>query len=447
MAEALAKEDKASEEDVEQNDPAAPEQSEATDEDGLADALAEQEEATEEAEQQPADTEGAEQADDAAEDGSTTEESAAEESSETEPATETSAETEIPADLSALSAEDGEGEVTEETVTEENSRSSSEDFTTNLNDALSGAAGQETQQPDDDDDNNALAKAALLGLGGLAIGAMLSNNREVELSTPDRLVVTHADGSQEVIKDETALLRQPGSTVTTENFEDGSSRTTVTRADGSKVVTIRDGDLRVLRRSLVSADGNSMALIDDTAAAIPVDIASLPAPAEPVQTTDGSLNEEELRAALLQEVNVGRQFTLGQIRNISEVRALVAPINIDAITFDTGSAAIKADQAKQLSTLGKVIQQAIQENPQEIFLIEGHTDTVGDAAMNLALSDRRAESVALALTEYFDVQPENLVTQGYGEQFPKVEAEGDNRDNRRASVRRITDLLQTASTE
>jgi len=76
-----------------------------------------------------------------------------------------------------------------------------------------------------------------------------------------------------------------------------------------------------------------------------------------------------------------------------------------------------------------------------MFLIEGHTDTVGADAMNLALSDRRAESVALALTEFFRVPPENMVVQGYGEQFLKVAREGDVRANRRAAVRRITDLL------
>ncbi|MDP0928917.1 OmpA family protein [Paracoccus onubensis] len=450
LAEALAEEEKASEGEAQPDDAAASEDPASPSEDDLADALAEQEKKAEEAgqedsSQQPADAEGETESDDtAAGSGSETEGS-----SETEAAKEAATETEIP-ELSALTSEEGEGEVTEEEVTEENSRSSSEDFGTSLTDALSGLAGQEAQQSDDDskdNDKSDLTKAVLLGLGGLAVGSMLSNNREVELSTPDRLVVTRADGSREVIKDETVLLRQPGSTVATENFDDGSSRTTVTRADGSKVVTIRDANLRVLRRTLITADGGSMQLIDDTTSAEPVDIASLPAPAEPIETSGGSLSEEELRAALLREVDAGRYFTLGQIRNIPEVRALVAPINIDAITFDTGSAAIKSDQAEQLSTLGKVIQQTIQENPREIFLIEGHTDSVGDAAMNLALSDRRAESVALALTEYFDVPPENLVTQGYGEQFPKVSGEGDLRENRRASVRRITDLLQTASTE
>ncbi len=66
---------------------------------------------------------------------------------------------------------------------------------------------------------------------------------------------------------------------------------------------------------------------------------------------------------------------------------------------------------------------------------------------NLTLSDRRAESLALALTEYFDVPPENLVVQGYGEGYLKVPSDGDERANRRVAVRRITPLLgmQTAS--
>ncbi|AUH64317.1 OmpA family protein [Paracoccus zhejiangensis] len=347
----------------------------------------------------------------------------------------------------ALEAAMGQGHmVEEEKVTEENTRSSAEDFEASLRAALQQAATGEAPQRNaaaENEDDNDLAKALILGLGAVAVGSMLNNNRQVALATPDRVVVERADGSQEVIKDEVALLRQPGSTVATENFDDGSSRTIVTREDGSKVVTIRDTDLRVLRRTLIAADGKSTMLIDDTADVKPVDVASLPEPA-PVQTTTGTLSEDELRAALQRESDIDRRFTLGQIRNIPEVRALVAPVNIDAITFDTGSAAINPNQAQQLASLGRVIQDAVAKNPREVFMIEGHTDTVGAGAMNLALSDRRAESVALALSEYFDVPPENMVVQGYGEQFLKVRAEGDIRANRRASVRRITDLLQTA---
>ena len=180
----------------------------------------------------------------------------------------------------------------------------------------------------------------------------------------------------------------------------------------------------------------------NTSSVEPVVISQLPPAARPVQLS-GNATEEALRDALAQEVAVNRSFTLGQIRNIPEVRSLVAPIDIDAITFNTGSAAISPDQAQQLATLGKVISDYVRTNPREMFLIEGHTDTVGSAAMNLALSDRRAESVALARSQYFRVPPENLVVQGSGERFLKVGAEGDVRENRRASVRRITDLLAT----
>ena len=334
----------------------------------------------------------------------------------------------------------------EQQITEENSRSSAEDFETSLRDALEPQQEQAEVAPradDDDDDKNDLARALLLGLGAVAVGTYLNNNRQVALSAPDRVVVTLPDGSQQLIKDDVALLRQPGSTVTTENFDDGSSRTIVTRADGSRVITIRDADLRVLRRTLVSADGTQTRLIDDTAQVEPVDVSTLPAPA-PAYGAGIYQDEAALQEALRREVDVNRSFTLGQVRNIAEVRALVPPITIDSITFDTGSAAITPDQARQLSALGNAIRDAVARNPREMFLIEGHTDTVGSDAANLALSDRRAESVALALTEYFEVPPENMVVQGYGESFPLVQQEGDVRENRRAAVRRITELLQTA---
>jgi outer membrane protein OmpA-like peptidoglycan-associated protein len=297
----------------------------------------------------------------------------------------------------------------------------------------------------DDDDNDLVRDIARIGLpilAGLVAGQMLSNNREVALNTGDRVVVERSDGSYELIKDDNALLARPGSTVQTEEYADGSTRTIVTREDGSQVVTIRDADLRILRRTLVYPDGSTTALIDDTAQVQPVVVSDLPAPARPIAVTPGeTLSEEALREALRREVEVDRSFTLGQIRAIPEVRALVAPVDIQAITFETGSAAIKPDQAQQLATLGRVIADSVRQNPREMFLIEGHTDAVGAAVSNLALSDRRAESVALALTEFFDVPPENMVVQGYGEQFLKIPQEGDIRANRRASVRRITDLL------
>ena len=77
-----------------------------------------------------------------------------------------------------------------------------------------------------------------------------------------------------------------------------------------------------------------------------------------------------------------------------------------------------------------------------MLLIEGYTDAVGSEEDNLTLSDRRAESVAAVLTEQFDVPPENLVTQGYGEQFLKVDTQAAERLNRRVALRRVTPFLE-----
>ncbi|MFZ5709068.1 MAG: OmpA family protein, partial [Pseudomonadota bacterium] len=341
--------------------------------------------------------------------------------------------------------------VVEETVTEGSVRSSSEDFANKVNQPLTAeqaaaAAAPATATARKKKGLSDFEKAVLIGLGAVAVGAILSNNRRVAANSGDRVVVERQDGSYEVIKDDDALLRQPGSAVRTERFRDGSVRTTVTRSDGSRIVTIRDAGYRVLRRVHIDPDGRQTVLIDDTAAYDPVVVSQLPPPRKPREV---SLDDEmALRLALEQDApRVGRRFSLAQVRGIPEVRALAPAIDLREITFETGSSAIRPDQARVLSTLGRVIEDLVAANPNEVFLVEGHTDAVGNAAYNLALSDRRAESVALALTEYFDIPPENLVVQGYGEEFLKVDTQGAERANRRATVRRITDLLRQVAAD
>ncbi|MDS9467617.1 OmpA family protein [Paracoccus sp. MBLB3053] len=390
--------------------------------------------------------------------------------------------TALPA-AAALAAGKSEGKITEQKIGENAVRRSDEEFRTRVEDGAQDENGRRLREQDlrrdlerregeirqgerdldrrerdlqrrederreardndnDDDDKDRLKQIGTLllaGAAGMAVGKLLDGNRQVALNTGDRVVTMLPDGSQQIIRDDNALLYQPGSDVQTETFADGSTRTTVLRADGSRVVTIRDANMNVLQRWLVSPDGRETRLIDDTNVQ-PVQVSTLPQP-KPVQYYDRPLREDELRAALLSESGADRRFSLGQIRDIPEVRSLVAPVNVPQITFDTGSSALTSDQADQLATLGKVIRDSIDENPNEIFMIEGYTDAVGSRAMNLALSDRRAESLALALTEYFQVPPENMVVQGYGEEFLLVPTETAERANRRVAVRRITDLL------
>jgi hypothetical protein len=91
--------------------------------------------------------------------------------------------------------------------------------------------------------------------------------------------------------------------------------------------------------------------------------------------------------------------------------------------------------------VARVMLRVLDRNPDEVFLIEGHTDAVGGDVDNLSLSDRRAEAVAGILSETFGVPPENLVTQGYGKQYLKIDTPAPERLNRRVAIRRITPLM------
>ena len=290
-----------------------------------------------------------------------------------------------------------------------------------------------------------LEKVGLVALGALVIGAMINDNRQQVVSnTGDRVVVRQYDGSYVVYKDDNALLREPGSTVTTQTFRDGSTRVIVERSDGSQISTIRDASGRVLQRVAYDNKGRATILIDDMQPEIWVDVRDLPRPRPNRTMIELEDQNAALRAAMAAAdiEDLGRKFSLRQIRTIPQVRDLAPTITMNTITFASGSAAVEPSEAARLNKLGQLITDLIAENPNEVFLIEGHTDAVGSAASNLALSDRRAESVAKALTEYFDVPPENLVVQGYGESELLVPTGSDERANRRVAVRIITALLQ-----
>jgi len=139
---------------------------------------------------------------------------------------------------------------------------------------------------------------------------------------------------------------------------------------------------------------------------------------------------------------VERAYTLDEVRYSERLRDTMRRVDLDTITFDFGSAVVGLDQLDALDTVGLALEDVIARNPDEVFLIEGHTDAVGTNRANLLLSDRRAEAVAVALSEDFDIPPENLVTQGYGEEDLKVYTAGPERENRRVAVRRITPLLR-----
>ncbi len=345
------------------------------------------------------------------------------------------AETAAPAAAAALEGAAPQPAATStQTITAETARSSEQDFQTKVTTAAPATAEKKSGLSD-------LEKAGLVALGAVAVGMMVANNRVVA-NSGDRVVVDQGNGNLAVWKDDDALLRQPGVVETTQRYSDGSTLTSIARGDGSTVETVRDATGRVLRREIVFPNGQRVGIIDDTRPVKPVDVSRLPKPRVPSFSLleDTDLADLRNRLAEAQQPGLDR-YSLAQVRGIAELRALAPELSPRPITFATASSAIPPEQAGRLGQLAKLMTEIIADDPRSLFLIEGHTDAVGSAAYNLALSDRRAESVALALTQVFGIPPENLVVQGYGERFLKVPSERDEPRNRRVAVRDITWLV------
>jgi len=84
------------------------------------------------------------------------------------------------------------------------------------------------------------------------------------------------------------------------------------------------------------------------------------------------------------------------------------------ILFDSGSAVIKAQSAGVLKEIAAVLN----ENPQLRVKIVGHTDSDGDNAKNLQLSEQRAMAIKIALVNDFNVNEDHLTAEGKGETQP-----------------------------
>lgn len=250
------------------------------------------------------------------------------------------------------------------------------------------------------------------------------------------------------------LVRQDD-TVYYEELRNGRVREVVERGDGSRVITIRDRYGDVVRRVRVLPDGQEYVMVyvpeDQYDSRVPFEDPGrdlpplhLTIPASEYILDAERVDDPRIYRTFLAEPpveRVERLYSLDEVRYSSRIRDKVRRIDLDTIEFEFGSATVSESEIGNLEALASAIIEMLEQNPAETFLLEGHTDAVGSENANLALSDRRAEAVAIALTNVFNIPPETLVTQGYGEQYLKVNTQEPERENRRVAVRRITPLV------
>ncbi|MBC8105585.1 MAG: OmpA family protein [Anaerolineae bacterium] len=255
----------------------------------------------------------------------------------------------------------------------------------------------------------------------------------------DRTIIRHNESSRFAIDARNVRVERRGA----------NTETIVLRANGVSIVSITDSDGHLVRRLRRDQRGRDVVIIDNSFAGPRADsiFVQLPPPVIRIPRERYILEADRARPADIYEVFIAppverleRRYTLDQVRYSAPLRERMPRVDLD-ITFETGSWQLAPEQVDRLTAIAEGLNRVIERDPREVFMIEGHTDAVGPDEDNLSLSDRRAEAIAVALTEQFQVPAENLVTQGYGEQHLKVSTDESERANRRVAVRRITPLM------
>ncbi|MFM1817137.1 MAG: hypothetical protein RLZ98_3832, partial [Pseudomonadota bacterium] len=238
---------------------------------------------------------------------------------------------------------------------------------------------------------------------------------------------------------------------------DGGSIASVRRRNGT-VYSEFDRNGRLIRRYRVQPDGRRFVLIDNrrfyrrgvgialglgAAAVVLAPLAYANYQNYIVEYEDADYRQ--LVYALDEDpvATIPRRYSLEEILSSVSLRERMRRIDIATLRFVEGTARIGSREHRKLRQLARVMSEIIRENPDEVFLIEGHAFDDGSGEDPLELSDQRAEEVAKILSEEFGIPPENLVTQGYGDEFVGRGTRG--RYPTRISVRRITPLLEQGS--
>ncbi|QPC91431.1 OmpA family protein [Mesorhizobium sp. INR15] len=258
-----------------------------------------------------------------------------------------------------------------------------------------------------------------------------------------------------VESDDSPRMNRGAKDVYYEDLSGGRSRETVVRDNGNQIVTIRNRNGDVIQRSRITPDGREYVLsyVDERHYE---DVRDWRDPGDdlpPMRLTiprrQYILDSEDIESPddyydFLEQPpveKVQRLYSIDEVKRSARVRDIARRVDLDTLNFEFGSASISDTEVQKLDGVASAMEKLLKKNPAETFLIEGHTDAVGTPVANLALSDRRAESVAEALTNAFGIPPENLTTQGYGEEYLKVNTQAPNRENRRVAIRRITSLV------
>jgi OmpA-OmpF porin, OOP family len=181
-----------------------------------------------------------------------------------------------------------------------------------------------------------------------------------------------------------------------------------------------DGKRGALHRARVLADGKYLkAYLDDTRI-INVPNGDVGRSKQILFYTDGDATQPTM---------FGNFRVAAGGKKLYDALAVSGRVATQGIYFDTGSDRIRPESSPTLKEIGAMLK----EHPELKLTIEGHTDNVGAAATNQALSEKRAAAVRQALVDAYQVDGARLEAKGLGQSKPA--ASNDTPEGRQGNRR------------
>ena len=115
------------------------------------------------------------------------------------------------------------------------------------------------------------------------------------------------------------------------------------------------------------------------------------------------------------EYTAGALFIIDErlVQDVIEIEKVIGAELAD-ILFDFNKADIKAEYQPGLDALGAFMR----DNPRTYAVLSGFSDSIGSQEYNLGLSRLRAEMMGMYLVERFNIDPDRIVLEWYGEAGP-----------------------------
>jgi outer membrane protein OmpA-like peptidoglycan-associated protein len=191
-------------------------------------------------------------------------------------------------------------------------------------------------------------------------------------------------------------------------IEFGGDGTTTVYNQDTKITAngqVADNERGKLRKGRVLADGKYVKVYVDDTRVLNVPNADLGRADKILFYTDADVKTPSL---------FGNFRVAAGGKKLYDALAAKGRAATQGIYFDTGSDRIRPESTPTLKEIGAMLK----DHPELKLTIEGHTDNVGSAASNQALSEKRAAAVRQFLIDSYQVDAARLQAKGLGQSKP-----------------------------